>query len=246
MQISLDPSNAIILQSAANLLKVGVWQHFALTKFGPIVTLWIDGVSAGTYVTSPVSQTFGNNSSPFQIGTWTNNTDLFQGNIDEFRVSNIARYTANFTPPSAAFVADANTLVLLHFEAVLGNLVADDAIGIVQAQQDAFPTPLGLTPALATSAGNDLVTAAFQSPASAATQYLAVDYRLGAKANNNPVSMAAQLVQGSNNQALTTQQFADAMPNFSRRLGLQFAAPDGGVWTAGKINATSLVLTPNT
>jgi hypothetical protein len=73
-----------------------------------------------------------------------------------------------------------------------------------------------------------------------------VDFRLAAKASNNPVSMAAALTQGSNNQALTTQQFADTSMNFGRRLGLQQIAPDGGVWTSAKINATSLTLTPNT
>ena len=30
----------------------------------------------------------------------------FQSHIDEFRVSNVIRYTANFTPPTTAFVID--------------------------------------------------------------------------------------------------------------------------------------------
>jgi hypothetical protein len=34
--------------------------------------------------------------------------------IDEIRVSNTARYSSTFTPPTAAFTADSNTLLLLH------------------------------------------------------------------------------------------------------------------------------------
>ena len=38
------------------------------------------------------------------------------GNIDEVRISNTARYTANFTAPTAPFVNDSNTLLLLHMD----------------------------------------------------------------------------------------------------------------------------------
>jgi hypothetical protein len=244
LQISLDPSNAAVI-TANSALKAGTWQHIALTRLGTLVTLWVDGVSVGTYNTLPASSNFGNVASPFQIGTWTNNTDLFQGNIDEFRVSNVARYTAAFTPPSQAFVADANTLVLLHFEAVTNNMVADDALTFSVLEQSSLPSPPGLVPLIASALTNDPMTVPFSSTAFTG-KCLAVDFRLAAKASNNPVSMAAQLTQGSNNQALTTQQFPDTSMNFGRRLGLQQTAPDGGVWTPAKINATSLTLTPNT
>ena len=39
----------------------------------------------------------------------------FDGTIDEFRISNVARWTADFTPPTAAYGYDTNTVALLHF-----------------------------------------------------------------------------------------------------------------------------------
>ena len=42
---------------------------------------------------------------------------LTHGYIDEVRISNIARYSATFTPPTAAFTSDANTKLLLHMNA---------------------------------------------------------------------------------------------------------------------------------
>ena len=34
--------------------------------------------------------------------------------MDEIRISNVARYTANFTAPTEQFVTDANTKLLIH------------------------------------------------------------------------------------------------------------------------------------
>ena len=36
--------------------------------------------------------------------------------MDEVRVSDTARYTANFTPTTSAFTPDTNTKLLVHFE----------------------------------------------------------------------------------------------------------------------------------
>lgn len=68
----------------------------------------------------------------FAQGTWggastiTWNTNLFigkkggglfyNGGLDEMRISNVIRYTSNFTPPSSRFVKDANTTLLYHFD----------------------------------------------------------------------------------------------------------------------------------
>ena len=51
--------------------------------------------------------------------TFTANTEIgttFKGYIDEVRVSNIPRYSANFTPPNKRFRPDDDTVMLIHFD----------------------------------------------------------------------------------------------------------------------------------
>ena len=49
----------------------------------------------------------------------------FNGAIDEFRISNVARYTAAFTPYPVQFTSDANTRALYHFNETSGQTVLD-------------------------------------------------------------------------------------------------------------------------
>jgi hypothetical protein len=50
--------------------------------------------------------------------------DGFIGQIDEVRISNVVRYTENFTPLTT-FSADANTVALWHFDEGVGTVVHD-------------------------------------------------------------------------------------------------------------------------
>lgn len=51
----------------------------------------------------------------------------YNGFFDELRISNIVRYTGNFTRPSAPFTPDINTVVLYHFDEGTGNSIADSS-----------------------------------------------------------------------------------------------------------------------
>jgi hypothetical protein len=76
------------------------WVHLAATRSGNTVRLFIDG----TKVAENASFTNGSTTTdPFRIGVDNGPSDGFTGYIDEVRVTHVARYTADFTPPTAAF-----------------------------------------------------------------------------------------------------------------------------------------------
>jgi len=78
------------------------WQHFAVVREGSTMTLYIDGTARGTGSNS----TDFNRSRPFRLGNFHGSSSGgygFPGYIDDFRVTKgLARYTSNFTAPSAA------------------------------------------------------------------------------------------------------------------------------------------------
>jgi|ETNvirnome_2_300_1030623.scaffolds.fasta_scaffold02372_1 hypothetical protein len=94
----------------------GSWHHIAATRYGNVFTLWYDGASADTNTASTTLSATNGSVTWGKAGSgWTSNPD---GYIDELRVSNTARYTGAFTPPTTAFTTDANTKLLLHFDDV--------------------------------------------------------------------------------------------------------------------------------
>lgn len=79
------------------------WNHVALVKKSGTTTLYLNGVVIGSNTTFG---TFGNNTGNLFIGSYYDGTYPMFAAIDEYRISNIARYTAAFTPPIAPFTAD--------------------------------------------------------------------------------------------------------------------------------------------
>lgn len=80
------------------------WHHVAFVRFGNILRLFIDGVQEGgdVAVTGSVNDTNG----PLSVGrSGDENFGVdWLGWIDEFRLSvGVARWTANFTPPTSAY-----------------------------------------------------------------------------------------------------------------------------------------------
>ena len=74
---------------------VGQWYHFALVRSGSTFTPYLNGV-AGTTATS--SSNLFNGSVPYTLGgTLLTPATLFNGYIDDFRITKLARY------PSSAF-----------------------------------------------------------------------------------------------------------------------------------------------
>jgi len=75
------------------------WVHVAAVRNSGTIYLYINGTSVGT----PTSATGTISQSTITVGAWPPANAFFNGLIDDLRISTIARYTANFTPPTAEF-----------------------------------------------------------------------------------------------------------------------------------------------
>ena len=82
------------------------WTHVAMTFNGTTITLWVNGVNAGS-----TANVLNASNTTLQVGK---NWGSYQwiGYISNARVSNTVRYTATFTPQTTPFTSDANTTFL--------------------------------------------------------------------------------------------------------------------------------------
>lgn len=94
---SVQPGGVDI--STSGVPVVAGWRHYAVSRSGLTIKLFIDGIAyySGSH---PVNY---NNSFPLVVGSWDSGV-FGSGYIDELRITyGVARYTANFTPPTAPF-----------------------------------------------------------------------------------------------------------------------------------------------
>jgi hypothetical protein len=88
---------------ASAVLSSNTWTHVAVVREGTGTNqtkIYVGGVNTGV---ATVSTDF-NQTSPLYVGASRLITDLFTGYIQDLRITNgVARYTANFTAPTAAF-----------------------------------------------------------------------------------------------------------------------------------------------
>ena len=83
----------------AGSVSTGQWYHIALVRSSGSIQLYVDGVATGATVAD--ATVYGGNN--LHIGLYFSNSFTFNGWVDSFRVTDFARYTANFTPPTADF-----------------------------------------------------------------------------------------------------------------------------------------------
>lgn len=79
------------------------WQHIALVRQGAVVTVYRNGVSIGTNTLADAASH--DKTTPLYVGRYYTSTGFdYNGYIDDLRITKgVARYTATFTPPAAAF-----------------------------------------------------------------------------------------------------------------------------------------------
>lgn len=105
----------------------GQYNHIAVTvdDLNNLATIYINGVVAGTSPFTFHLSDLGSTSSNWLGGKGQFIDPFFSGYIEELRISNNLRYTANFTPSTVQFTTDANTVALYHFNEGSGQTTAD-------------------------------------------------------------------------------------------------------------------------
>jgi hypothetical protein len=91
-------AGSVVIGASGTSVPTNDWCHLAWTRSGSTVRQFVNGTQQGSNGTS--SETF----SIARIGAFTATTFEVNGYIDEVRITNgVARYTANFTPPTLPF-----------------------------------------------------------------------------------------------------------------------------------------------
>ncbi|WP_291516557.1 LamG domain-containing protein [Bdellovibrio sp. ArHS] len=99
----LEYFNGTSYKATSTSVAINTWSHVAIVRSGSTLSFYVNGVKDSTTATIAATQTGG--TSPV-IGTKDDGLAGYGivGYLDDFRITKgVARYTANFTPPSKAF-----------------------------------------------------------------------------------------------------------------------------------------------
>jgi hypothetical protein len=109
-----------ISQTNLGSISSGVWTHFAICQNKFNIKIFVNGVQVYVNLTSYLP-------SPEALASMSFGASMSGGYFDEIRISNIVRYTNNFTPSNTAFTSDAFTLLLKHFEGSNNQITISDS-----------------------------------------------------------------------------------------------------------------------
>jgi hypothetical protein len=120
-----DGSGAAQNESSTFALTTGRWYHIAVAVHYGNCYFFLNGtlISIGT-----TAMNFGTYSGSLYVSNWTWGTAYLDGWLDEVRISKgIARWTSNFTPPTAEYTPDQYTVLLLHMNGTNGSTMFTDS-----------------------------------------------------------------------------------------------------------------------
>lgn len=240
-RVFIESGGTTPLISVSSGIALNTWMHIALVHYNGTWYLYQNGV----LLTSASSTAgFGNNSSNFIIGNWGGFANQWLGYIDEVRISNIARYTSAFTPSTQAFSVDANTVSLIHFDGSNGGPITDAMATPLGALQASYSNPPSGGSTTTNAPSDDPLTSTFTSSVSAGSQILAVGYKVAAS-STSLANLNVSLSDGTNTVVEPAYAFPDTSTmKYGRRALFSRTAADGGAWSAAKVNANKLILTP--
>jgi hypothetical protein len=151
-------SNAIYMSSAGVLkyyvgadritgstLSANTWYHIALVRYSGTIKLYVNGIQSGASYADTNNYAL-NTGSP-RIGAAFNNTVSVNGYIDDLRISQFARYTSNFTPPTAALPTTASSTPADPYYGYTSLLLHMDGANASTAFVDSGPNALTVTAA---------------------------------------------------------------------------------------------------
>ena len=96
-----NTSNNIFKLSSSAVDFTSSVRHVALVRSGNLLSIYIDGINVGKQT---ISGSLFMQNAPLAIGRYGNyNGVFFNGIINNLRISNIVRYTEDFTPPTQPF-----------------------------------------------------------------------------------------------------------------------------------------------
>ena len=111
-------------------LTAGQWYHIAIVYDAASTTgkAYVNGTLNATNTSLTKKLSDAGSLTKNYLGKSQFSVDPYlNGNIEEFRISDIKRYTSNFIVPTSGFVADANTRLLYHFNESAGSQLFMDA-----------------------------------------------------------------------------------------------------------------------
>ena len=96
-----------VLRQFAWTPAINTWYHIAVTRHGTNMRAFINGTQIGTTLTDSTAWTGYSGSRPLRIGRWQyggGTNGYLNGYAQDIRITKgLARYTANFTPPTVEF-----------------------------------------------------------------------------------------------------------------------------------------------
>lgn len=109
--------------TSSRYLSLG-WHHIALVYDATAqqARAYYDGVQRAS-----ASCSAENSDQPLRVGKGF--AGSLEGAVDEMRISRVARYTSNFTPPTGLFSCDGNTRALWHLDEFEGTTMFHDICG---------------------------------------------------------------------------------------------------------------------
>jgi len=115
---------------SGGLLSTTTWTHVAVTRTGTTIGLYVNGTRVDS------NNSFNNDlgsTKPLIIGSAFDASSFWDGHVDDFRISTVARYTlGTYTPPLNEVSNDNNTQLLLRFNGTDSSNVFEDETILLQ------------------------------------------------------------------------------------------------------------------